>query len=155
MRRSQGYILFETIVALGILSLSIYTIYEGMRQAMVLRMRAQDFTMAQFLMEDLIEERLLQPELRESAGQGQFPAPNERFSYEWKVSKLQVPLPSLPPMLPQDLRETYERQFRKYMGRVTVRVMWRRGGLPYDIKGETLIAPEQLWVPEPEEQQAP
>ena len=154
MRAQRGYILFETVVALGILSVSMYTIFAGMQQALMLRARAQDFTVAQFLIEQTMETQLLQYELVESRGSGSFPAPNDRFQYTWAVEKVEVPLPPLPAQLSQEMSEQFIKQYKKFMGRVTVTVSWRRRGLPYEIKGETLISPEKLWLP-PEVEGAP
>jgi hypothetical protein len=147
MRSARGYILFETVVALGILSVSIYTIHAGMRQALMLRARAQDFTIAQFLLEQAVETRLLQYELVESSGSDSFPAPHDRYFYTWAIEKVEVPLPPLPPQLTVEMSERFIKQYKRYMGRLSVTVEWRRHGIPYEIKGETLISPEKLWMP--------
>jgi hypothetical protein len=152
MHKRGGYILFETIVALGVLSVTIFTIYEGTRQALFLRARAEDFTIAQFLLKQVLEEKLLQYELTESSGRGDFPGEHRRYSYTWEVSRVEVPLPPLPRELPEESRAEFMRQYKKYMGKVTVVVSWRRSGMDYEIKAEELTSPEQLWTPEEAQQ---
>lgn len=153
MGKRGGYILFETIVALGVLSVSIFTIYEGTRQALFLRDRAEDFTTAQFLLEQVVEKQLLQEEVKESKGKGRFKGEHRGFSYKWKITKVKVPLPPLPPKLPEESRARFMKQYKRFMGKLTVTVRWRRNGMPYKVVAENLIPPEQMWVPEEVEQQ--
>lgn len=147
MRNRRGYILFETVVALGILSVSIYTIHAGMRQALMLRARAQDFTIAQFLLQHAMDTHLLQYELTEGRGEGTFPAPHNRYYYSWSIEPVEVPLPPLPQQLTLEMSERFIKQYKRFMGRIRVTVTWRRHGIPYEITGETLISPEHFWQP--------
>lgn len=153
MRARQGYILFETIVAMGLLSVGMLAIYNSMNQAMFMRARAQDFTTARFLLEKVMAERELQPEVQASEGSGKFEGENAGFSYHWKISKIEVPTPPLPPILTPQEEERYRRMFKRYMGKVSVTVSWSRRGFDYEIKGETLIPPENLWLPQSEREQ--
>lgn len=153
MRVRHGYILFETIVAMGLLSIGMVAIYNSMGQAMFMRARAQDFTTARFLLEQVMSERELQPEVQASEGDGQFEGENARFSYRWEISKVEVPTPPLPPMLTPPERERFEKMFKRYMGKISVTVFWSRRGFDYEIAGETLIPPEKLWLPESEREQ--
>ncbi|MFP4499615.1 MAG: hypothetical protein ACLFTT_01320 [Candidatus Hydrogenedentota bacterium] len=153
MRKRGGYILFETIVALGVLSVSIFTIYQGTRQALFLRARAEDFTTAQFLLEQVLEKQLLQYQLTESRGRGRFPGADRRFSYTWEISKVEVPLPPLPQQLPEEARARFLEQYKRFMGKLSVVISWRRSGMDYEIKAEELMPPEQIWLPEAVQEQ--
>ncbi|HNR31426.1 MAG TPA: hypothetical protein PKI11_11105 [Candidatus Hydrogenedentes bacterium] len=150
MSRRAGYILFETVVAMGILSISLIVVYNGMNQALFLRSRAQDFTTARFLLQEVMAKRELELEMQPGSGQGTFEGEDARFQYRWEVSKVPVPVPPLPPALTEEERERFFKMFKKYMGKITVVVSWSRRGLDYEIKGETLIPPERLWLPEEE-----
>lgn len=153
MRARHGYILFETIVALGLLSIGMLAIHNSMSQAMFMRARAQDFTTARFLLEEIMAERELPPEVQASTGEGQFDGENARFSYRWEISKIEVPTPPLPPMLTPQEREQFEKRFKRYMGKISVTVSWARRGFDYEMTGETLIPPERLWLPKSEREQ--
>jgi len=148
--RRAGYILFETVVAMGLLSISLVVVYNGMNQGLFMRARAQDFTTAKFLLEKVIAEKELQLEMQPGSGEGQFEGDNERFRCRWEITKVPVPAPPLPPALTEEERERFYKMFKKYMGRIAVTVLWSRRGFDYEIAGETLIPPERLWLPEGE-----
>ena len=150
MRSRGGYILFETIVALGLLSVGMIGIYNAMNQALYMRARAQDFTTARFLLERVIADRELQPEVQESRGEGQFEGADAGFSYRWEITKVEVPTPPLPPMLPPDELQQLQKRFKRYMGRISAQVFWSRRGYDYEVSTETLIPPEIFWIPEAE-----
>jgi len=145
--RPRGYILVETIVAMAVLSVTIMGIHRSVQQALIARGIAQDYTTARFLLEEKVAELTIQPQLRESQGKGVFPAPYQRFNFEWKVSKISFPKPPMPPHLPPERRPFIENQFKDYMGRITLKLDWTRAGRPYERVAETLISPDKLWQP--------
>jgi len=152
MRRRPGYILVETVVAMGVLSISMLIIHQDIRQAIITRGQAQDFTTARFLLEKVFAEHMAQPLLRENSRSGHFPPPHERFGYEWTISKVSVPMPQLPQDLPgehdearlEKLREMY----KGYMGKLRIHIVWTRSGTQREAIVETLFPPEKLWLPE-------
>lgn len=153
MGRARGYILFETIVALGLLSVSMVGIHNAVAQSLELRARAQDLTVARFLLEDVVAEREFEVEMRESSGTGSFEGEYSRFSYAWTITKIEVPVPPLPAGLPEEEYERLKKMFKKYMGKIHATISWERRGQHYEIAGETLTSPETLWVPESEREQ--
>lgn len=72
-RARYGYIMVETVVAMGLLSTGMVVIHGAIRQTIIARGQAQDFTVARFLLEEIAAEKELQPELVEGSGQGNFP----------------------------------------------------------------------------------
>ena len=66
-----GYIFVETVVAMGLLSLSAFVIQNALRQAMITRAQAQDITSARFLLEKISGERILLFQQPEGNGSGQ------------------------------------------------------------------------------------
>ena len=145
---ARGYIFVETVVAMGLLSVSMLVIQGAVRQAIITRGQAQDFTTARFLLEEVMAERELQPEMPEGSGSGRFDPPNARFAYEWELSKVKVPRPQMPPDLSKDEIEQFKKMFKGYMGKLVATVRWSRAGQEREAVGETLLKPEQLWLPE-------
>lgn len=143
----HGYIFAETVVAMALLSVSALVIQSALRQAIITRGQAQDFTVARFLMEQIASEQALLFEQPEGSGAGVFEPPYERFSYEWELKRVEVPLPPIPPFLPPELVASVVDSFNDYMGKLTVRISWSRAGMERDCVGETLVRPELLWQP--------
>ncbi len=147
LRKRAGYILVETIVAMGLLSIGAVTIQSAIRQAIITRGQAQDYTTARFLLEKVVNKFELQPQVKESSGQGTFDSPNDRFSYQWEIKKVEVPKPEIPLDIEEVERERLEKLFTGYMGKVAVRIAWTRAGKDFEAIGETLLLPEKLWLP--------
>lgn len=150
-RRNRGYIFFETLVAMGILSVSMLFIQEALRQAIMTRGQAQDFTTARFLMERVIANRMTAFEQPEGESQGGFPAPFERFSYEWEVRRIEIPRPPLPPDMTPDEVRWFNQAYQAFLGKLTVRIRWSRAGMPFEAVAETLLRPDMVWAPPPPE----
>lgn len=146
--RRGGYILVETVVSLGLLSISIVGIHESLRQAMMVRGRAQDYSAARVLMEQLAAEVAMQPEMQQSARSGRFPPPYDRFGWEWKYTRVDVPMPPIPPEFDEERVRQMRQMFKGAMGKLWVRVYWTRGSDEFALTGETLFKPEHLWLPE-------
>ena len=147
MRVRHGYILLECLVALAVLSTSVLVMQRAMRQSLAVRGQARDYTQARFLLEELIAEVLLQPELMESQDQGAFTEENARFTWTRAIEKIKIPVPPPPPNVTPDSKEP--KLPIVYLGRVTATVSWSRSGASYSESLETLIPPGQLWVPPP------
>ncbi len=147
MCRKTGYILVETIVAMGLLSMGMLSINTGLRQAVMVRGETEDITLARFMLEEIMTDLEMQPEVRESSGQGVFPDALSRFRYAWEISRISIPRPPIPLEATEADIIRFEEQFKDFMGKVTVVIRWNRGGNEYEIVGETLLRPEQLWTP--------
>ncbi len=147
--RRQGYIFAETVVAMALLSMSALVIQGALRQAIITRGQAQDFNTARFLMERIASENALRFQQPEGSGSGIFDPPYERFSYEWELKRVEVPLPEIPPFLPPEVVANVLQNFKDYMGKLTVRIRWSRSGMDFERVGETLVRPELLWQPPP------
>jgi len=148
MFRRRGYILIETMVAMGVLGITMLTIQHAVREAMITRAMAEDMNTARFLLEEIMNGLVLLPELEEGSRRGDFGAEFPRFRYEWRISSVEVPRPELPEFVPEQMRDSLTRQFQGFMPRVTVTVHWTRLGQAREITGQTLLPPEQLWVPD-------
>ena len=146
-RCEEGYILVETIVALGLLSICMVVIQASVRQAILTRGQAEDFTTARFLMEQQVADKELQPEIVEGAGEGTFAPPHERFNYAWNITKVEVPLPAGAIMPAPNDSEGW-RNISNYVARYEIVVSWSRAGQPSAVTGITLFSPDKLWVPE-------
>jgi hypothetical protein len=148
-KRSRfGYIFVETVVAMGLLSMSALVIQSALRQAMITRAQAQDLTTARFLLEKLSGERILLFKQPEGEGSGHFPAPFEKYRYEWTLERVDIPKPPLPPMLDPEQMNMLEDAYVEFMGKLTVRIQWRRGGADFEALGESLVGDDILWTPE-------
>ena len=148
MRRwRQGYIFAETVVAMALLSVSALVIQGALRQAVIARGQAQDYTTACFLLTKIASEHALQLKQPEGSGAGVFEPPYERFSYEWELKRVEVPMPELPMLLPPEVLSIILQNLQDYMGKLTVRISWQRAGIEDECLGETLLRPELLWQP--------
>jgi hypothetical protein len=144
-----GYILFETLVAMTLLSIGLIAINRAMRETILVRGVSRDHTQARFLLEDLIGNLELQPELNETSGSGQFEGDLARFSYKWAVSKVEVPEPPMPPDMPPEEAEKLKLS-AFYLAKIEATVSWQRSGRSYEQTAQTLWTPEKLFVPEEE-----
>lgn len=146
----SGYIFVETVVAMAVLSASAIVIQSALRQGMLTRRQAQDYTIARFLVQQVAGEQALLFQQPEGSGSGQFDPPYEDYRYEWELEKVEIPLPEGVEALPPPLRQEFEDRFVDYMGKLTVRITWQRGGLEMEALGETLLRPDLLWLPKEE-----
>lgn len=147
MKRSCGYILVEAVMAMGLLSVGIVAIQGAMRQSIVVRGQARDYTVARFLAEQKLAEVEIQPVLSESSRSGSFPGEYSRFRWEWKVSRVEVPTPVIPADVPPEQLGQFKLNAR-YLAKIELVILWKRSGREYKEKIETLYGPEKLFVPE-------
>jgi Tfp pilus assembly protein PilV len=147
--KSVGYILFETMVAMVLLSVGLIAINRAMRETIVVRGQARDYTEARFLIEETISMLELQPQLVEASKSGRFKGEHSRFSYKWQVSKVDVPEPELPSDTPPEGAEKFKLAAR-YLAKIEATVSWERFGRKYEQTAQTLWTPEKLFMPEEE-----
>jgi Tfp pilus assembly protein PilV len=145
--RSRGYIMVETLVAMAILSISALVIQESIRQAIVARGQAMDYTTARFLLEKVMADRMLVYEQPEGKGEGVFDPPFERFSYSWEVQRVEIPMPDLPTMMTPDEILFFKTNYVKYMGKLSAKVNWSRAGMAFSAAAEALLRKDLVWMP--------
>lgn len=142
-----GYILLETLIAMGILGMSMIGIHRSVSEALFVQGRTRDFSRANFLMEQMVNEIAARPQMVVSGEQGTF-KDYPRFSYDCAYTKVIVPTPTDRPQgMTQIEFDRISEQFTGYMGKLTVSIYWNRGGQPFSRTAETLFKPEHLWVP--------
>lgn len=134
-------------MAMGLLSVGIVAIQGAMRQSIIVRGQARDYTMARFLAEQKMAEVEIQPLLSESSRSGSFSGEYSRFRWEWKVSKVEVPTPVIPADVPPEQLGQFKLNAR-YVAKIELVISWKRSGREYKEKIETLYDPEKLFVPE-------
>ncbi len=147
MKRT-GYILFEAVFSMAVLSIAGLTFQSALQQAILTRGQAIDYTTAKFLLEQINAEIELQPQYVEESKSGTFPEPYNRFSYQWEIRKVSIPRPELPAELPPQLRENLEKMFRDYFAKVDIWIRWQRAGIPFEVHAQNIFQPEKLWIPE-------
>jgi len=143
---SAGYILFETMVAMMLLSMGMIGLNRAMQETIVVRGLARDNTQARFILEETIAMLELQPQLVEATGSGQGEGENSRFSYKWTVSKVDVPEPPIPPGLPPEEVEKFKLS-APYLAKIEATVSWERSGRNFEQTAQTLWTPEKLFIP--------
>ena len=143
-----GYILVEATVALVLLSLGAYAVHGTIRQALITRGQAQDYTQVRFLLERIASEVSLQPMVKEESQSGSFTGDFSRFAWSYTLSRVDVPLPQPPPFPPAGWAEPEDFEYQvEYLGLITATVTWQRAGQPYSESLETLFNPFKLWQP--------
>ncbi len=151
MRKTAGYIMVETLVAMAVLSIGLVGVHKALREGIKTRGIARDATHARFLLDQKMAELELRPFLFEGTESGSWRGEFSRFKWRYRVEKVELPLPPLPeyidPQLVMDLKMPVS-----YMGRISVTISWARSGQRFTRTAETLIAPERLIVPPEEEQ---
>jgi hypothetical protein len=141
-RAAKGYILVETMVGLTVLSIGALTVHQVLNQAMLTRAQARDYTQARFLMEGLIEELLVQPELKPGRHTGRFTGGSNRFSYAYEIDKVELPRPEIPEEI-ELVAGTYIPE-AWYIGRIRAVIRWQRRGVDFDERMETLFPDTKL-----------
>jgi hypothetical protein len=149
--KTYGYMLLETVVAMALLSVGMVAIQGGLRQAIIVRGQARDATMARHILEQVIGKIELQDRLVESQGTGKGEAELSRFSWTWKISKIELPPPPIPPELPPQAQKELELR-SKYVPKIQATVTWQRNGRPFKETAQTLWNPSKLFVPKEQQQ---
>ncbi len=143
-RRNGGWVLIETLVAMVLLSVGVLAINRALREAMLTRAMAQDYTTARFLLEEKMGELDMQPMMNEGdRGDGDFGDAHPRFSYSWSVAKVDLPAPAVPPELQQFFLEPPQLP-ESHLGRISVTIKWTRAGREFDTTAETLVSGTRL-----------
>jgi hypothetical protein len=149
-RRQDGYILFEAVVAMALLSIGIVGIQRAMQQAIITRGQARDYTQARFLLEEVMSWVELQPQLYTGKNAGRFEGDRSRFAWEWDITKIDFPEPEIPADVPPQQRRRFQLR-APYLAKIKVTVSWKRRGHKYQESLETLWSPEKLFIPEQEQ----
>ena len=131
---------------MGLLSVSVIAINASLRQAILVKGEAQDYTQARFLLEQQIAKVELQRQLKECQNSGSYRGELARFRWRYKVSKIQLPEPDLPADIPPE-RLKQLKLAAPYMAKIEATVTWSRAGVNHEETIETLWIPEKLWTP--------
>ncbi|PCJ62454.1 MAG: hypothetical protein COA73_06390 [Candidatus Hydrogenedentota bacterium] len=145
--RSRGYILIEATVAMVILSMGAVTVHSVLRQGVLTRGQAQDYTSAQFVMDELIAKIELLPALETGTKEGVFDEYGGRFSYRYTIRKVNVPFPKPIPHPTQKNRIVGIPESKSFLVHVHADVFWSRGGVPFQASRETLYGPGRYFQP--------
>lgn len=138
----RGYILVETLVAMGVLSVGMVAVGNALHQAHMMRAIAKDRTDARFLLEQVTGTVELRTVIEPTAEAGVFPD-HPRYQYSYAIDLIQMempkPAPSLSPTLTRRLRVV-----PPLIPRLRVSVKWQRMGGAYEEVFETLLPPERI-----------
>ncbi len=146
-----GYILIETAVAVVVLSIGALTVHRTIQEAIRTRGQAQDYTRVRFLLKQVVADIEMQPELVEHSDQGRFEGEHARFSWDYEVRRVDVPLPEGPLVPPAAGTVGLEGEpfaypeGQEYLAHVRATVAWSRSGREYSESYETLLGPDRLW----------
>lgn len=149
----NGYILFEATLALVLLTVGAYAVHGVIRQAVLTRGQAQDYTSAKFLLEQLIADVEFQPFVTPETHEGRFEDEFDRFSWSTEVRKIEIPKPEGPlDELGGAAPDAGELKLQSpALAHVRAMVTWQRGGQTFTETMETLFDYKKLWIP-PEDQ---
>ena len=143
VRRKEGWVLIETLVAMVLLSVGVLAINRALRESLQTRAIAKDYTTARFLLDEKMGELEMQPVLNEGdSGAGAY-KDRERFSYSWSVARVDLPTPAIPAELRQFFLEPPTLP-EPHLGRITVTIKWTRVGREFDAIAETLISAQRI-----------
>ncbi len=150
LRRNQsGYILFEATLALVLLTVGAYSVHGVIRQAVLTRGQAQDYTSAKFLLEQLVADVEFQPLVMPEKHEGRFEGEYERFSWSTEVNKIEIPKPEGPLIsLGGGGPDPAELKLQSpALAHVIAKITWQRGGRTFTETMETLFDYKKLWIP--------
>ena len=144
MIRRRGYILLESVVAMGVLSVGIVGINASLRQVLLTRALAEDFTRVRFYLDELVAAAELRYPVTSTEESGSY-GEESRFRWSRKIELYPIPIPPLPVELALeealDLQQTVGQ-----IAKVTVRVDWTRMGSPYSRRTVSFLPAEQVFV---------
>lgn len=148
---THGYILVETAVALVVLSAGAFVVHGTIQQALQTRGQAQDYTRARFLLEGLVADLEMQPQVAVHAAEGRFEGEHDRFSWDYRVRRVNVPKP-VAPLRPAPEGSKKAKPFeyladRDYLAHMRATVYWTRSGRSFSESYETLLRTSKLWQP--------
>ncbi len=143
-----GYILVETTVALVLLAVGSWAIHATIREAILARGQAQDYTQARFLLEEVVAKLELQPLLSHGSKRGTFPGDLSRFSWSYTVKRVDVPAPSAPTGIGRRQNQPPVEFVAEFLTGVQATVTWTRGGREFSESFETLFRPSKFWEPD-------
>ena len=152
-RRSQticGYILIEAAVAMVLLSIGAMTVHRTIQEAIRTRGQAQDYTRARFLLEQVVADLEIQPELIEHSDRGRFEGEHARFSWDHRVQRVNLPMPGPPLRPPPEGKKVESFEYpegQEYLAHLRASVSWTRSGRSFSESYETLLSPDSLWQP--------
>lgn len=144
-----GYILVESTVAMVVLGIGIFTVHGVMRQALITKGQAEDYTHVRHLAERIKADLDLQPILVEGRRAGRFDPPYQRFTWEYEIRRVGLPGPGEPSRRQPDAGEAPFSYVPEggYLAHVAVTISWQRARQGFRESFVTLYGPEKLWLP--------
>lgn len=139
-----------------LLGVAIYGIHGAIRQAILTRGQAQDYTQARFLIEKVIADLEMQPLLRAGSGSGHFKGDMSRFAWQYSVRKIKIPKPegansiNIGAIVNGKPTQGFEYAV-EHLVHIRATVSWERAGHPFSETFETLFNHQKLWEPEERE----
>lgn len=146
--KSGGYILVEAAVAMVLLSIGALTVHRTIQEAVRTRGQAQDYTRARFLLEQVVADLEIQPELIEHSDRGRFAGEHARFSWDYRVQRVNLPRPGPPLRPPPEGKQVQSFEYpegQEYLAHLRATVSWTRSGRSFSESYETLLSPDSLW----------
>jgi type II secretory pathway pseudopilin PulG len=149
-RTAYGYVLVEVVVSMVVFSIGVVSVMRTFSVGAHARGIAQDYTVAGFLCQKVMNESRAEPSLKEGTEEGWFGDEFPKFRWVRTVELIKVQ-PGVPPGEQQefggadssqrsprrDLQS--ERQKPITFQRILVTVLWQRKGAEYTVTLETLI----------------
>lgn len=134
---------------MGVLSVGIVGINTSLRQVLLTRALAEDYTHVRFLLDELVATVELRYPVTSGEESGAF-GEDSRFRWSRSIEAYPTPIPPLPVQLTEeealDLQQTVGQ-----LARVTVRVDWARMGSSYSREaisflpvGRLFLTPEEV-----------
>jgi len=149
-RTAYGYILVEVVVSMVVFSIGVVSVMRTFSVGAHARGIAQDYTVAGFLCQKVMNESRAEPSLEEGTEEGRFEEEFARFRWVRTVELIKVQ-PGVPPGEQEAFtggespRRPRRRDLQKArqkpitFERILVTVLWQRKGAEYTVTLETLI----------------
>jgi type II secretory pathway pseudopilin PulG len=149
-RAAHGYVLIEVVVSMVVFSIGIVSVMRTFSVGAHARGIAQDYTVAAFLCQKVMNESRAEPSPQQGVEEGDFGKEFPRFRWTRTVELIKVQ-PGVPPgeqeklALDQSWETPSQRDPQKTRQkpitflRILVTVLWQRKGVEYTVELETLV----------------
>lgn len=139
----------EALVAMAVLSVSLIAIHNAMRQAVITRAQARDYTHARLLLDRLMAEMALMPEFVEREEAGDFGDAFPNFAWQRSIQMLTLQGAHGGPGPAGEAAAQMGR-----LAHLRATVTWTRGGRAFSESMETLMR-DPIPIEEPDDAAGP
>lgn len=143
-KANGGYILLEATVALILLSVGAYTVHGAIRQAIVTRGQAEDYTRVRFLMNKVVSDLEIEPTVFRESESGTFDGDDSRFRWKYTITRVNLPPVGRSRALPPRHGRFKYVPHVSFVVHLVVTVEWSRAGRNFSETYETLLSPDKL-----------